>query len=46
MQTLKILFFLVETAMKFRNVQISKILNTDTNKFFQFFKGYGHIFKV
>ena len=34
MQTLKSLFFLVEAAVKFRNLQISKILNTDTNIIF------------
>ena len=27
-------FFLVETAVKFRSLQISKILNTDTNRIF------------
>ena len=36
MQTLES-FFLVKTAVKFRNLQISKILNTDTNRFSQFF---------
>ena len=36
MQTLES-FFLVKTAVKFRNLQISKVLNTDTNRFSQFF---------
>ena len=35
MQTLEKLNFLAKTAVKFRNLQISKILNTDT-EFFQF----------
>ena len=34
MQTLESLIFLVKAAVKFRNLQISKILNTDTNKIF------------
>ena len=36
MQTLEnfFFFFLVKTAVKFRNLQISKILNTDTNIIF------------
>ena len=34
MQTLESLFFLVNAAMKFRNLQIRKILNTDTNRIF------------
>ena len=33
MQTLES-FFLVKTSLKFRNLQISKILNTDTNRIF------------
>ena len=28
-------FFLMKTAVKFRNLQISKILNTNTNNTFQ-----------
>ena len=32
MQTLEsLIFFLVKTAVKFRNLQISKVLNTDAN---------------
>ena len=34
MQTVEGLFFLEKTAMKFRNLQISKILNTNTNRIF------------
>ena len=34
MQTLKSLSFLVKAAMKIRNLQISKILNIDTNRIF------------
>ena len=30
----KVQFFLVKAAVKFRNLQISKILNTDTNRVF------------
>ena len=33
MQTLEKLNFLVKTAVKFRNLQISKILNTNTVPF-------------
>ena len=34
MQTLESLLFLVKKAVKFRNLQISKILNTNTNRIF------------
>ena len=34
MQTLEALIFLVKAAMKFRVLQISKILNTDTSRIF------------
>ena len=34
MQTLESLIFLVKVTVKFRNLQISKILNTDTNRIF------------
>ena len=35
MQTLEILiYFLVKTTVKFRNLQISKIRNSDTNEVF------------
>ena len=34
MQTLEKLNFLEKTAVKFRNLHISKILNTDTNRVF------------
>ena len=33
MQTLEKLIFLVKAAMNFRNLKIIKILNTDTNSF-------------
>ena len=34
MQTLEVCFFLVKTVAKLWNLQISKILNTNTNRFF------------
>ena len=34
MQTLESIFFLVKAAVKFRNLQIKKILNADANRIF------------
>ena len=39
------LMFLLETAIKFRNLQISNILNTDANRIFSF-QGYVYIFEI
>ena len=46
MQNLESLFFLVKAAVKFRNLQISKILKLTQTNFFNTFQGYVHIFEV
>ena len=47
MQTLESLIFLVKMAVKFRNLQISKIFKTDRNKSFSNpFQGYVHTFEI
>ena len=46
MQALESLIFLVKKAVKFRKLQISKILNTDTNNIFNSFQGYVHMLKL
>ena len=46
MEILESLIFLMKTIMKFKNLQISKILNTNIQNFSNSFQGYVHIFEV
>ena len=39
-------FFLVKKAVKFKNLHISRILNTDTNNFFKFLSSIVHFYET